>query len=48
MPEVNLFVIGDPGYRKNVLERHVAEPMESYRWGQLPLPDGAAIPLDVV
>jgi hypothetical protein len=27
MREVNLFAIGDPRYKENVLERHVAEAM---------------------
>jgi hypothetical protein len=48
MPEINLFVIGDPGDKENVLERHVAEAMDLYRPGQLPGSDGSAIALDAV
>jgi hypothetical protein len=48
MPENNLFVIGDPGYKENVLERHVAEAMDLYRSGQLPGSDDSTIALDAV
>jgi len=48
MAEINLFVIGDPGYKNNVLERHVAEAMELYRSGQLRGSDGSVIALDAV
>jgi hypothetical protein len=48
MSEINLFVIGDPGFKENQLERHVADAMDLYRKGQLQGTDGTAIALDAV
>jgi hypothetical protein len=48
MIEINLFVIGDPGFRDNQLERHVAEAMDLYRKGELVGTDGKPIALDAV
>jgi len=48
MPEINLFVIGDPGFKENQLERHVAASMDLYRKGQLVRTDGNPTSLDAV
>lgn len=46
--EINLFIIGDPGFKENKLERHVADAMDRYRKGQLPGTDGTIVELDAV
>jgi hypothetical protein len=48
MPEVNLFILGDAGFKHNTLERRVAKAMELYRDGSLSGSDGRTIPLDAV
>jgi hypothetical protein len=46
--EVNLFVIGDAGFKHNALERQVASVMDLYREGKLLGTNGVVVPLDAV